>query len=143
MDGIGENKGIAPVILGPRHTMTIPEAVELFGIQRKEVEAPFEPPFDNRAPRHFDGHCHALRLAHCHAPQPVRQSGQTGAIMVHGPLPHPATVAVKHADLMLLRTPINPYKPLVGQRLIRSFWTYGSRHDQAHSSLSFQSFSLW
>ena len=36
--------------------MAIPEPVELFGINRKEVEAMFEQPLDNRAPWDFDGH---------------------------------------------------------------------------------------
>ncbi len=38
--------------------------------------------------------------------------------MVHDALPHPATVAVEHKDLMLLGALINPYKPIVRQRLI-------------------------
>jgi hypothetical protein len=57
--GIGQDKGIAPVILGPRHTVTIPEPVELFGMNRKEVEAAFEQTFDNGAP---------LRLSHRQRP---------------------------------------------------------------------------
>src|SRR4029434_3110139 len=56
--------------------------------------------------------------------------------MVHNAFTHPPTVAVEHRDLMLLRAPINPHKPLVWQRLSLSFWMYGGRHDQAHSSLS-------
>ena len=82
--------------------MTIPEAVELLGINRKDVEAAFEQPFDNRAPRHFDGHGDPLRLSRRQGPQPGRQLGQTGSIMVHDPFTHPATVAVEHTDLMLL-----------------------------------------
>src|SRR5215470_19906357 len=100
------------------------------------MEAAFEQPFDHRATRHFNGHCHALRLAHCHGPQPVRQAGETGAIMVNGPFPHPATVAVEHTDLMLLGTPINPYKPLVGHRLIISLGRHSSRYSKTHNFLS-------
>jgi hypothetical protein len=66
------------------------------------VEASFEQSFDYRAPRHFDGHGDALRLARRHDPQPSRQPGETGSIMVHDPFPHLVTVAVKHTDLMLL-----------------------------------------
>jgi len=120
--GIGQDKGIASVILGPRHTVTIPEPVELFGIQRKEVKAAFEQPFDNGAPRHFDGDGYPLRLSRRQCPEPVRQPGKTSSIMVHNAFTHPSTVAVEHRDLMLLRAPINPHKPLVGQRLILSFW---------------------
>ena len=65
-------------------------------------EAAFEQPFDHGAPRHFDGDGDPLRLARRQRPEPVRQPGQTGAIMVNGPFPHPATVAVEHTDLMLL-----------------------------------------
>src|SRR4030095_688562 len=99
-------------------------------------EAAFEQPFDQRATRHFDGYCHALRLAHCHGPQPVRQAGQTGTIMVNGPFPPPATVAGEHTDLMLLGTPINPYKPLVWHRLIISLGRHSGRYSKTHNSLS-------
>jgi hypothetical protein len=82
--------------------VTITEPVQLLGINRKDMEASFEQPFDNRATRHFDGHGDPLRLSRRHGPQPSRQLGQTGSIMVYGPRTHPATVAVEHADLMLL-----------------------------------------
>ena len=82
--------------------MTIPEPVQLLGVNRKDVEASFDQPFDNRATRHFDGHGDPLRLARRQGPQPGRQLSQTGSIMVHGPFTHQATVAVEHADLMLL-----------------------------------------
>src|SRR4029453_4445922 len=133
---IGQDKGIAPVILGSRHTVTIPEAVELLRIQRKDVEAAFEQPFDNRAPRHFDGHGDLLRLARRHGPQPARQPGETGPVMVDGSLTHAATVAVEHTDLMLLGTPINAHKPLVRHDMIVLLWMYGGLHDKAHGSLT-------
>jgi hypothetical protein len=66
------------------------------------VEAAFDEPFDNRAPRYFDGHGDALRLARRQAPQPGDELGETGAIMVHDPFTQAATVAVEHRDLMLL-----------------------------------------
>jgi hypothetical protein len=100
--GIGQDKGIAPVILGSRDTVTIPEPIALFGMQRKEVEAAFEQPFDHGAPRPFDGDGDPLRLARRQRPEPVRQPGKTGSIMVHHSCTHPATVAVEHRDLMLL-----------------------------------------
>src|SRR5215831_1040333 len=56
--------------------------------------------------------------------------------MVDGSLPHPATVAVEHADLMLLRAPINAHKPLVRQVMIVLLWMYGGLHDKAHRSLT-------
>src|SRR5262245_47887074 len=56
--------------------------------------------------------------------------------MVNGPFPHPATVAVEHTDLMLLGTPINPYKPLVWHRLIIALERHGGRYSKAHNFLS-------
>ena len=100
-DGISQDKGIAPIILGSRRTVTIPEPVELLGIQRQEVEAAVEQTLDNRAPRHFDGDGDPLWLSRRQGPQPVRQPSQTGAIMVHNPFTHPASVPVEHKDLML------------------------------------------
>src|SRR5262249_15019445 len=125
----GRKKGVGWVILGPRHTVTIPEPVELFGMQCKEVEAAFEQPFDNGTPRHFDGDGDPLRLSRRQRPQPVRQPGETGAIMVHHSFTHPPTVVVEHTDLMLLRAPIHPHNPLLPQGLILSFWMYGGRYD--------------
>ena len=116
--------------------MTIPEAVELLGINRKDAEAAFEQPFDNRAPRHFDRHGDPLRLARRHAPQPVRQPGETGPVMVDGSLTHPVTVAVEHTDLMPLRAPINAHKPLVRHGMIVLLRMYGGLHDKAHRSLT-------
>ena len=71
-------------------------------MKRKDVEATCEQPFDNRATRHFDGYGYPLRLSRRQGPQPSRQLGQTGSIMVHGPFTHQATVTVEHTDLMLL-----------------------------------------
>jgi hypothetical protein len=101
--------------------VTIPEAVKLLGINRKEVEATFDQSLDNRASRHFDGHRDPLWVPPRHGPQPVRQPSQTGSIMIHDPFTHPATVAVEHTDLMLLGAPINAHKPIVWQGLILSF----------------------
>src|SRR5262249_37981510 len=39
-------------------------------------------------------------------------------------------------DLMLLGTPINPYKPLVWHRLISSLGRHSSRYSKTHNSLS-------
>ena len=102
--------------------MTIPEAVQLLGINRKDMEAAFDPPLDNRASRHFDGHGDPLWVSPRHGPQPVRQLGQTGSIMIHDPFTHPAAVAVEDTDLMLLGAPINADKPIIRQGLIISLW---------------------
>jgi hypothetical protein len=82
--------------------VTIPEPVQWLGVNRKDVEAAFDQPFDQRATWHFDGHGDALRVSRRHGPQPGRSLRQTGAIMVYGPFTSQATVAVEYADLMLL-----------------------------------------
>src|SRR5215510_1870765 len=56
--------------------------------------------------------------------------------MVDGSLTHPATVMGEHADLMLLRAPINAHKPLVGHVMILLLRMYGGLHDKAHRSLT-------
>jgi hypothetical protein len=65
-DGIGQDKGIAPIILGSRHTGPIPEPVEWLRVHRQDMEAACEPSCDDRASRHFDGHSDALRLSRRH-----------------------------------------------------------------------------
>src|SRR5262245_39208111 len=56
--------------------------------------------------------------------------------MRNRPFPHPVTAAIEHADLMVLGAPINPYEPLVGQRLIVLFYIHGARPEKGHRSLS-------
>ena len=41
-NGIGQDTGLTPVILGTRHTVTIPESVELLGVNRTDREATVE-----------------------------------------------------------------------------------------------------
>jgi len=101
-DGVGQDTGIAPVILGSRDTVTITAPVKVLGVHRTDVETSFDQPCDHRATRHFDGHGYPLRLSRRHGPQPGRSLGQTGSIMVHGPCTHQATVAVEHTDLLRL-----------------------------------------
>jgi hypothetical protein len=60
---IGKHKGIASVVFRSRDTVTVPEAVELLGVNGKDVEAALDQPFDNGAPRHFDGDGYSLRLS--------------------------------------------------------------------------------
>ena len=62
-DGSGQDKGIAPVILGSRDTVTIPEPVKWLGMHRTNVDATFDQSFDHRASRHCDGHSDPLRLS--------------------------------------------------------------------------------
>jgi hypothetical protein len=99
---IGQHKGIASVVFRSRDTVTVPEPVELLGMNGKDVEAALDQPFDHRTTRYFNRHGHPLRLSRRQSPQPGPQLGQTGAIMVHGPFTHQATVAVEHTDLMPL-----------------------------------------
>jgi hypothetical protein len=101
-DGVGQDKGIAPVILGARHSVAVTKASELFGVNRKDVEASLNQSFDNRTPWHFDGHGYPLWLSRRQSPQPGGELSQAAPIMVYHSFPHHMTVAVEHADLMLL-----------------------------------------
>ncbi len=100
--GIGQDTGIAPVILGPRPTGTRSAPIALVGMQRQEGEAAVAQPFDHGAPRPFDGDGAPRRLARRPRPEPVRPPGTTGSIMVHHACPPPATVAVEPRDLRRL-----------------------------------------
>ena len=62
-DRIGQDKGITPVILGSRDTVTIPKPVKLLGMNRKDGEASLDQPVHNGATWHCDGHGDALRVA--------------------------------------------------------------------------------
>src|SRR2546428_205190 len=52
--GISQDKGIASIILSTRDTMAVTEPIQLFGIQRKDVQPSLNQPFHNGAPWDFD-----------------------------------------------------------------------------------------
>src|SRR5712664_1536728 len=101
-DCIGQDKGIAPVILGARHGVAVTKARELFGVHRKDVEASLAQPCDNRTPWHFDGHGDPLWVSRRQSPSPGGELRQAAPIMVYHAFTHHVTVAVEHADLLLL-----------------------------------------
>jgi hypothetical protein len=101
-DGIGQDKGIAPVILGARHGVAVTKASELSGVNRKDVEASLDQSFDHRTPWHCDGHGDPLWLARRHSPQPGGKLSQAAPSMVYPSFTHHVTIAVEHTDLLLL-----------------------------------------
>jgi len=82
--------------------VAVTKASELFGVNRKDVEASLDQSFDNRTPWHFDGHGDPLWVSRRQSPPPGSELSQAAPIMVYHSFPHNMTVAVEHADLMRL-----------------------------------------
>ena len=60
--GIGENEGVAAIVLGAGDGMAIAEAIELLGVEREHGEAAFEQDVDDGAAGHLDGDRDAVRV---------------------------------------------------------------------------------
>ena len=60
--GVCEDKGVAPIILGPGDRVPVAKAIELLGINREDMNAAREQGVDDGSAGHFDGHRDATGL---------------------------------------------------------------------------------
>jgi hypothetical protein len=58
--GIRSHKGIASVILGASHCVAVAKPVELLGVNRTDMQAPFHEQFDDGTPWYLDGDRHTV-----------------------------------------------------------------------------------
>ena len=68
---IRQHAAVETVVLGARDSESIPETIELFGIDRMDREAAFHQRLYHRAVRHFDGHGDRLSRRACRRQQPI------------------------------------------------------------------------
>ena len=61
-ESVGENEGVAPVVLGAAHRMPVTEAVDLLGIDGENGDGAVKKDLDNGPMRFFDRHRDALAV---------------------------------------------------------------------------------
>ena len=74
---IGENEGVATVILGAAHGMAVPESVDLLGVDGENGDAALEKGFDHGPMRFFDRHRNALGIFARQVHEPVERCRQS------------------------------------------------------------------
>ncbi len=99
--------------------MAITKPVELFWVDRKDLKATFHEQLDDGTPWDFDGDRDPVHLPCGQGRQPRSALGQSDSLMRDAAFTDTVAVTVQDTDLVGLRAPINPDKPLVGDSMIR------------------------
>ncbi len=66
-EGVRQDKGIPPVILGAGHRVAITKAIELLRVDGKDLEAALHEGFHHGTPRHLNGDRDVLRVPRRHS----------------------------------------------------------------------------
>src|SRR5882757_9488031 len=103
---------VAAVILGACDREAIAEAVELLGIDGKDLEGVIEKRLDDGAVRGLDRHCNLSRRGFGLLKQPIAQLRQPGPAMREVALTHMSSLDIEQANAMTLRCPVDPDEPL-------------------------------
>jgi len=114
--GIGQDKGVAAIILGAGRRITIAKAVQLLGIDGKHCEALLHQRFHDGPARHLDSHRDSAGRSRSLAVQPLEQFGHTVSTVFDGALLPDGPLAIQEADLVLLGSPIDPDEELIDVR---------------------------
>jgi len=111
--GVREDEGVAPVILGPGDRVPVAKAIELLGIDREDMHAALKQGIDDGSAGHFDGHRDAAGLRRSQRGELVRQSGEPHSAVRKVTRRDLPPVAIEHADGVRLTPPIHPHEELV------------------------------
>src|SRR5208337_1545222 len=108
--GVGEHVGIAAIVLGAGDGESIAEAVELFGVDRIDLETALEQDLDDGTVRRLDRHGDRGRLFAARRHQPVAHLGEACSPVREGSLADNLSIGRDEADLMGLARPVEPPK---------------------------------
>jgi hypothetical protein len=108
---VGEHHGVAPIVLGPGDGEAIPEAIELFRVDREDDEAAVEKCLDDGAVRHLDRHRDGRGVTEL--VQPGAEVGESVATVLEGVGAHALSLGIHGVDLVLDRGPIDANVVLV------------------------------
>jgi hypothetical protein len=103
---IGEHIGISLVVFSSRRAVTIPEAVELFGIDPEDREAALQQTLDERTPAQLDSDGYLLRLG-AQLKQAAGKLVHASGIMFNRELGQFSPLRVEDTDLMRVVGPVD------------------------------------
>ncbi len=111
---IGEHVGVQTVVLGARDAVPVAKAVELFRVERVDVEATLEERLDQRTPRHFDSDRDGFGSA-THVSEQRFEEGVDGRCVVFDrPLQEHRAFGREDAHLVRLGGPVDADQQFVG-----------------------------
>ena len=105
--GVGEHVGIAAIVLGAGDREAIAEAVELFGVDRIDLETAIEQDLDDGTVRRLDRHGDRGRLFAARRHQPVAHLGEACSAVREGSLADNFAISCDEADLISLARPVD------------------------------------
>jgi len=97
-----QNEGIEAVVFGASHGMTVPEAVELLGIDREDVKPTLEQGFDDRTVSQLDGNGASVRLRIGMLEKGIHETADSSCRMLDAELRQLSALGVEQTDLMEL-----------------------------------------
>src|SRR5215472_591818 len=116
---VGQDVGIATVVLGTCHRVPVTKSIELFRVDGEDGSAMFNQSLDDRAVRCLDANCHFVQAAECD--EFLHECTDACARVRHTLLENDLSIAIKNADLMILRAPVDPNPKSKSCRHLTSF----------------------
>ena len=110
---VGEHAGVATVVLGPGRREAVAKAVELLRIDRVKNKAPVCKALDDGAVRNLNGHEDVGEYGSRLVPDPHGHFRESFSAVAERALAFSAALRIDDADIVLLRTPVHPCKPVV------------------------------
>ena len=104
---IGQGVGVTAVVLGIGGRMAVPEAVELFRIERMDGEAALHHRLDHGSVRNLDGHANGVSLGTGPGQDSVGQRTQAGAATLESPVAQKRAVDVDNGCLVIAGPPVD------------------------------------
>jgi hypothetical protein len=114
---IGQDEGVAPVILGAAHRVTVPESVDLLGIDGENGDTAFEKGIDHRTMRLFDRDRDALGMIAGETQQPVERHRKSLGAMLEASFLQKLSVSIEHAGLVKPLPKVDTDEQLVRESL--------------------------
>jgi hypothetical protein len=120
---VGEDAGIAAIVLGAGNREAVPKAVELLRVEREDLATALEKGLDNGAVRNFDGHPDLSKLAARQLLEPENEIRQTVARVGERPLLEDRACRTQGADLVLLGSPVDAHHQ-PGIKIVHSYTSF-------------------
>ncbi len=105
---VGEDAGVAAVVLGTGGREAVAEAIKLLRVDRIDRKAPVHQTLHHRAVRNLDRHRDVPGCAAPSSRDPFGHLGQPRPAVAERPLFPLGSALAHHADVMSLRRPIDP-----------------------------------
>ena len=102
------HKCVQVIVLGAGHGVPVAKAIHLLGVDGEHRQVVFDQAFYHRPARHLDGNGDQTGISTSHLQQPVDTLSNAIAAVLHLLLAESRTVLIHYADVIMIRSPIDP-----------------------------------